>query len=188
MLADGLRLPEGRMEPRLFGLPEGQLFEVYVDQLPPQVRAPDCGSGAHARPSPWELPESAGPARLGEVESQALRRQTAEAMRAHQRTRGTLPVGWQRWAEEVLEPTVDWRRALSGAVRKPPHGPPEPSTTPTAAPRAAPRRCAASSCRACAARCRGWPSSSTPPVRWGRRTGRRPRGGDGRPARGGRTG
>ncbi|WBO67825.1 vWA domain-containing protein [Streptomyces camelliae] len=118
LLADGLRLPEGRMEPRLFGLPEGQLFEVYLDRLPPQVRAPDCGSGAHGRPSPWELPDSAGPARLGEVEAQALRRQTAEAMRAHQRTRGTLPAGWQRWAEETLEPTVDWRRALSGAVRE----------------------------------------------------------------------
>ncbi|MEU6507575.1 VWA-like domain-containing protein [Streptomyces sp. NPDC046942] len=118
LLADGLRLPEGRMEPRLFGLPEGQLFEVYLDRLPPQVRAPDCGSGAHGRPAPWELPDSAGPARLGEVEAQALRRQTAEAMRAHQRTRGTLPAGWQRWAEETLEPTVDWRRALSGAVRE----------------------------------------------------------------------
>ncbi|GAA3841063.1 VWA-like domain-containing protein [Streptomyces phyllanthi] len=118
LLADGLRLPDGRMEPRLFGLPEGQLFEVYLDRLPPHVRAPDCGSGAHGRPAPWELPESAGPARLGEVEAQALRRQTAEAMRAHQRARGTLPAGWQRWAEEVLEPTVDWRRALSGAVRE----------------------------------------------------------------------
>jgi predicted metal-dependent peptidase len=39
-------------------------------------------------------------------------------MRAHQRSRGTLPGGWQRWAEEVLEPAVDWRQALSGAVRE----------------------------------------------------------------------
>lgn len=52
------------------------------------------------------------------MEAQALRRHTAEAMRAHQRARGTLPAGWQRWAEEVLEPTVDWRQALSGAVRE----------------------------------------------------------------------
>ncbi|MFF9765320.1 VWA-like domain-containing protein [Streptomyces sp. NPDC053086] len=118
LLADGLRLPDGRVEPRLYGLPEGQLFEVYLDRLPPYVRSPDCGSGAHGRPAPWELPDSAGPARLGDVEAQALRRQTAEAMRAHQRTRGTLPEGWRRWAEEILEPTVDWRRALSGAVRE----------------------------------------------------------------------
>ncbi len=118
LLADGLRLPEGRMEPGRFGLPEGQLFEAYVDLLPAGVTTPDCGSGAHGRPAPWELPDSAGPARLGEVEAQALRRQTAEAMRAHQRTRGNLPEGWRRWAEEVLEPTVDWRRALTGAVRE----------------------------------------------------------------------
>ncbi|GGQ54207.1 DUF2201 family putative metallopeptidase [Streptomyces asoensis] len=118
LLADGLRLPEGRMEPRLFGLPEGQLFEAYLDRLPEHVRGPDCGSGAHGRPAPWELDEDPGPARLREVEAQALRRLTAEAMRAHQRTRGNLPAGWQRWAEEVLEPTVDWRRALSGAVRE----------------------------------------------------------------------
>ncbi|MFD5544327.1 VWA-like domain-containing protein [Streptomyces sp. NPDC127079] len=118
LLADGLRLPGGRMEPRRFGLPEGQLFEAYVDALPAHLRTPDCGSGAHGRPVPWELSDSAGPARLGEVEAQALRRATAEAMRAHRRSRGTLPAGWQRWAEEILEPTVDWRRALTGAVRE----------------------------------------------------------------------
>lgn len=118
LLADGLRLPAGRVEPRLFDLPGGQLFETYLEHLPPQVREHDCGSGAHGHPAPWELPGSAGPARLGEVEAQALRRHTAEAMRAHQRARGILPAGWRRWAEEVLEPTVDWRRALSGAVRE----------------------------------------------------------------------
>ncbi|MFI1562343.1 VWA-like domain-containing protein [Streptomyces sp. NPDC020490] len=120
LLADGLRLPDGRVEPRTFGLPDGQIFETYLGQLPPHVRRHDCGSGAHGRPGPWELggSGSAGPAPLGEVEAQALRRQTAEAMRAHQRGRGTLPAGWRRWAEEVLEPTVDWRQALSGAVRE----------------------------------------------------------------------
>ncbi|MFD8203899.1 VWA-like domain-containing protein [Streptomyces sp. NPDC059701] len=118
LLADGLRLPAGRVEPRLFGLPDGQLFEVYLEGLPPHVQERDCGSGAHGHPAPWELPASDGPAPLGEAEARALRRHTAEAMRAHQRGRGTLPAGWQRWAEEVLEPTVDWRQALSGAVRE----------------------------------------------------------------------
>ncbi|MEV1053797.1 VWA-like domain-containing protein [Streptomyces sp. NPDC049887] len=117
LLADGLPLPEGRMEPRRFGLPEGQLFEAYVDRLPPGVRGPDCGSGAHGQSVPWELGGPHGPARLGPAEADALRRTTAEAVRAHQRARGTLPAGWQRWAEQVLQPTVDWRGALSGAVR-----------------------------------------------------------------------
>ncbi|MBG0828742.1 hypothetical protein HS041_13290 [Planomonospora sp. ID67723] len=118
LLADRLTLPEGRMEPRLFGLPEGLLFEEYLPRLPAHVRAPDCGSGAHGRPAPWELGDASGTAGLGPVEAEALRRHTAEAMRAHQRARGSLPAGWRRWAERTLEPVVDWRRVLAGAVRE----------------------------------------------------------------------
>ncbi|MFD9139984.1 vWA domain-containing protein [[Kitasatospora] papulosa] len=117
LIADGLPLPAGRMEPRLFGLPEGQLFEAYLPALPPSPVTHDCGSGAHGQPSDWESGDRAGPAGVGAVEAEALRRHTAEAMRAHARARGALPGGWKRWADEVLEPTVDWRRALAGAVR-----------------------------------------------------------------------
>ena len=28
-----------------------------------------------------------------------------------------MPLGWQRWADELLEPKVDWRKALAAAVR-----------------------------------------------------------------------
>lgn len=119
LLADGLALPEGRMEPRLFELPAGGMFEAYLPGIPASPpHTAECGSGAHGTPMPWDLGEGAGPARIGPVEAEALRRQTAQAMRAHQRTRGRLPEGWQRWARELLEPTVDWRRALSGAVRE----------------------------------------------------------------------
>ncbi|MFE6911459.1 vWA domain-containing protein [Streptomyces erythrochromogenes] len=118
LLADGLALPEGRMEPRLYGLPTGGLFETYLPGIPPTPHGPDCGSGAHGTPAPWELGEGLGPARVGRVEAEALRRQTAEAVRAHRRARGRVPAGWARWAEELLEPTVDWRRALAGAVRE----------------------------------------------------------------------
>ncbi|MET9378616.1 VWA-like domain-containing protein [Streptomyces sp. NPDC002992] len=121
LVSDGLRLPEGRMEPRLFGLPVGGLFEEYLPGVPATSHHPvDCGSGAHGVPAPWDLGENGGEgvARLGPVEAEALRRQTAQAMRAHQRSRGSLPAGWRRWAEEVLEPTVDWRKALTGAVRE----------------------------------------------------------------------
>ncbi|MFJ3174091.1 VWA-like domain-containing protein [Streptomyces roseus] len=119
LIADGPALPEGRMEPRLFGLATGGMSESYLSAIPATPpHAPDCGSGAHGAPAPWEPAEGAGPARIGPVEAEALRRQTARAVRAHQRTRGLLPAGWQRWAQELLEPTVDWRRALSGAVRE----------------------------------------------------------------------
>jgi predicted metal-dependent peptidase len=45
----------------------------------------------------------------------------AEAMReyAPSRTRGLLPAGWRRWADETLAPpTVPWRRVLASAVRR----------------------------------------------------------------------
>jgi predicted metal-dependent peptidase len=29
-----------------------------------------------------------------------------------------VPAGWRRWAETVLEPTVDWRQVLAGSVRQ----------------------------------------------------------------------
>ncbi|MFD7864130.1 VWA-like domain-containing protein [Streptomyces sp. NPDC057682] len=117
LLADGVVLPEGRMEPSLFGLPEGRLFEEYLPDLPPGPPH-TCGSGAHGRPEPWESTGPDGPPQVGAVEAEALRRRTAEAMRAHLRSRGTLPQGWKRWAEEILEPAVDWRQALAGAVRE----------------------------------------------------------------------
>ena len=28
-----------------------------------------------------------------------------------------MPLGWQRWADDLLEPKVDWRRALAAEVR-----------------------------------------------------------------------
>ncbi|MFF0077146.1 VWA-like domain-containing protein [Streptomyces sp. NPDC005494] len=118
LVADGLPLPSGRMEPRLFGLPEGQLFEAYLTALPRSAWIHDCGSGAHGEPSPWEWGAAAGPPGVGGMEAESLRHHTAEAMRAHVRSRGNLPGGWKRWADEVLEPTVDWRQVLAGAVRE----------------------------------------------------------------------
>ncbi|MEU8004615.1 VWA-like domain-containing protein [Catellatospora sp. NPDC049111] len=144
LVADGLPLPEGRIHPDLYGLPTGQLFEQYLPSLPasPPCRGQcagaaaaggagrgagggagcdcppvDCGSGAHGHPSPWDLSEAGAPTVRG-VEADAIRRQTAQSVRQHVRGRGTVPAGWQRWAEQVLEPTIDWRQALAGAVRE----------------------------------------------------------------------
>ncbi|MDX3101109.1 vWA domain-containing protein [Nonomuraea angiospora] len=118
LLADGLALPEGRMEPGTFGLATGRLFEEYLPHLPPSAVCSDCGSGAHGSPNDWEITGDGGPGGVNQVEAEALRRHTAEAMRAHRRNRGSLPAGWQRWADQILEPTVDWRRVLAGTVRE----------------------------------------------------------------------
>jgi Putative metallopeptidase domain len=36
----------------------------------------------------------------------------------HAREIGTVPAGLTRWASELLEPKVDWRRALAAEVRE----------------------------------------------------------------------
>ncbi|MBE1491749.1 vWA domain-containing protein [Plantactinospora soyae] len=118
LLADQLPLPVDRVEPKTFGLPDGLLFEQYLPLLPPSVvghEGIDCGSGAHGLGRPWETGSSGG---VSEVEAGAIRRDTAQAVRAHTRSRGTVPAGWARWAADILEPRVDWRRALTGAVRE----------------------------------------------------------------------
>ncbi|GAA2888085.1 VWA-like domain-containing protein [Streptosporangium fragile] len=116
LLADGLALPAGRVAPGDFGLKAGLLFEEYLPHLPEYLIEFDCGSGAHGHSCDWEIGD--GVPAVSPVEAEALRRHTAEAMRAHERSRGRLPAGWQRWAEQVLEPVVDWRTVLAGAVRE----------------------------------------------------------------------
>ena len=113
LIADGLPLPPGRLEPSTFGQPPGKMFEEYLAAIPPTVYV-ECGSGAHAEPRPWELP-GAG---VSPVEADAIRRQTAHAIRQQARSRGSVPAGWRRWADEVLEPTIDWRQTLTGTVRE----------------------------------------------------------------------
>jgi predicted metal-dependent peptidase len=118
LVGDGLTLPPGHLTPGTFGLPSGQLFEAYLPDIPPtDPRCWRCGSGAHGAAEPWDLEPTSGTTVSG-TEAGAIRRYTADAIRAHRRTRGSVPEGWRRWAESVLEPTVDWRQVLAGSVRQ----------------------------------------------------------------------
>ncbi|HET9953947.1 MAG TPA: VWA-like domain-containing protein, partial [Polyangiaceae bacterium] len=114
---DGLKLPGG-VFPEHFGLPVGGVFEAYLPHIPSQVARCNCGSGAHGSPAPWDIENAPGVPQVGPVESQAIRRQVAAELAARQRARGDVPAGWQRWAKQVLEPTIDWRQHLAGAVRE----------------------------------------------------------------------
>ncbi|HWS39327.1 MAG TPA: VWA-like domain-containing protein [Actinoplanes sp.] len=111
-------LPQNAVRPSTFGLPDGQMFEQYLPHIPAtpqQAAGPECGSGAHGARTPWEI---SGGVEVSDVEAAAIRRQTAQELRSHVKNRGRVPAGWSRWADEILEPTVDWRRALTGAVRE----------------------------------------------------------------------
>jgi len=85
----------------------------------------DCGSGAHGVARPYELPApgTGEPGKkapgIGEAEGDLLRRQVAaEIQSAAQRAPGSVPAGWKRWAETLLEPAVvPWERELSALVK-----------------------------------------------------------------------
>nr|WP_198151949.1 VWA-like domain-containing protein [Kibdelosporangium sp. MJ126-NF4]CEL21806.1 FIG01125283: hypothetical protein [Kibdelosporangium sp. MJ126-NF4]CTQ92586.1 FIG01125283: hypothetical protein [Kibdelosporangium sp. MJ126-NF4] len=116
LVADGIPLPEFRVLPGDFGQPEGKVFEEYVRHIPATPMSHDCGSGAHGHDRPWESRDGTGG--VSPVEAEAIRRQTAEAIRAHARANGKTPSGWKRWADQLLEPVVDWRAMLAGTVRE----------------------------------------------------------------------
>ncbi|MBV8979713.1 MAG: hypothetical protein JO086_02330 [Acidimicrobiia bacterium] len=78
-----------------------------------------CGSGAGGVRRAWELDDadSAAPA-LGPEAADLIRRRVAQEVVAH-KGRGTVPGGWERWAEHTLAPpVVPWRQVLASAVRR----------------------------------------------------------------------
>jgi len=131
LVAAGIPLPSGAVTPTALGLDEGGIEEAYYAQLSSRRRAglagagaadDGCGSGAGGSVAPWELPadDAAAPG-LGHADATMTRRRVAQAMRdyAANRSRGTLPAGWQRWADQELAgPQVPWRRVLAAAVRR----------------------------------------------------------------------
>jgi hypothetical protein len=75
----------------------------------------DCGSGADGRPRPWD--GSGGP-RLAPWQARLLARQVAQDCVRHAKEAGNVPAGLLRWADQVLQPAVDWRKALAAELRR----------------------------------------------------------------------
>ncbi len=77
----------------------------------------ECGSGADARPRKWERDAHGNP-KISRATGHLLRCKVASEIRSCAGTHpGTVPLGWQRWADDLLEPKVDWRKALAAEVR-----------------------------------------------------------------------
>lgn len=121
----GLKRPSGVLLPQLFHLPCGKLAEFYYHEL---AKLPnfiesltltvwDEGSGVHGQKREWELPEGEQQAPpLTELEQEVIRRAVAEEIIRH-KDQGVIPAGWFRWAEEVLQPKVNWKELLKRKVR-----------------------------------------------------------------------
>jgi predicted metal-dependent peptidase len=112
---DALHVPADATTPVGLGLPEGWLAEQYWDRIaapPPDPH--DCGTGCDGQPRPWNC----GRPGLSPTGRKLLSRDVANRIREHNRKRGEVPAGWQRWADEELDPVVDWRQVLRSAVRR----------------------------------------------------------------------
>jgi predicted metal-dependent peptidase len=66
-------------------------------------------------PRPWD---AAGGPLLAPSQARLLARQVAQDCIRHGREAGNVPAGLLRWAEEILEPAVDWRKALAAELRR----------------------------------------------------------------------
>ena len=128
LLRDGVTLPESHVTPKRLGLPPGKVAEFYFRHLTDGPGQPDhvdrdapCGPGCHGvdGTEPASIRRAlatSGVAGLNEGEQTLLRRRIAVAVKRHAQA-GTVGGGWARWAEAVLDPVVDWRPLLRGAVR-----------------------------------------------------------------------
>jgi len=132
----GLTLPGDPVLPQHLGCPPGQLAEQYfvagrgrtADRGQPGAGDNDsaqsggrggggeldCGSGADGFGRPWE---SGQPSILPPWQARLLQRLVAQQVLAAKQA-GDVPAGLLRWADDVLAPKVDWRRALSAELRK----------------------------------------------------------------------
>jgi predicted metal-dependent peptidase len=132
----GLELPGRPVLPQHLGAPDGLLAEQYFDGIRarggPGGRGGDatdrsaqsgageaagswldCGSGADGVRRPGD-----GAGGLLGWQADLLRRQVAQDVLAHARQAGTVPAGLLRWAQEMLNPKVDWRRLLAAELRR----------------------------------------------------------------------
>jgi predicted metal-dependent peptidase len=116
--AGAIRLPADAVTAELLRLPKSTLFEQYLPYLSVNFDSgrlawSDCGSGAHDGCTPWELGD-AGANPLSAAQADTVRFRVAEQIR---RSQGSVPAGWKRWAEDLTQPSQDWRRLLQAGIR-----------------------------------------------------------------------
>ncbi len=92
-----------------------QLGSTAVGQASPRA---DCGSGAGGPPRPYEVgPGDEDHPPMPRAQQELVRGQVAQELIRQGRAQGDVPAGLLRWAEELLDPVVDWRRVLAGQIR-----------------------------------------------------------------------
>ena len=115
IVAAGIELPTGALQPATCSLPDAKTAEWYFDQLP----EPDdehfvcCGSGATGVVTPWEITEPGTGVSISRAAS--IVEAVAEAIRNS--PAGSVPAGLSRWAE-ASRSEIPWTTVLRGVVRQ----------------------------------------------------------------------
>lgn len=133
LLTEGILLPGTPVTPQGLGLPENLLAEEYYEKLLEKRQHPGsqsnfsdipspgmgrCGSCATGTPEPWEdAPPNQGDPGISPAEAELIRREVARQILNHSRSQGNVPDYWKRWAEEKLQPKVNWRKQLASSIR-----------------------------------------------------------------------
>ena len=117
--SNGIELPEWVIYPQNFNQQDGELAETYYDQLiKDAIKIPGDyvaeGSGATGEEETWEKGKGDGTDGTSEAKGEMVRRQVAKDIERHP---GSVPGGLARWANEHLNPIVDWQTKLSSAIR-----------------------------------------------------------------------
>lgn len=93
----------------------------YINQNPDEFsEQSDCGSVVGGKPRGYEIPRnnSDNPA-IKSDQQDVIRDQVAQDIINFARNKGvgSMPGSLLRWAQDLLEPKIDWRKALAGAFR-----------------------------------------------------------------------
>jgi len=79
----------------------------------------DCGSISGGMSRGYELPSDSDQAPgMRSDQQDIIRDRVAHDVLVHARDRGSVPAGLLRWAEELLNPRIDWREVLASRMRR----------------------------------------------------------------------
>jgi predicted metal-dependent peptidase len=129
--------PGGPLTPQLLNMPENKFEEFYYRTLMDRLEndpdlqkivegepgSGDCGSCAHGVRRPYEASgegTDSDPVKTGlsGADSYMIREQCAKDIKAAlNKKAGSVPGGWDRWADTVLKPKVDFMKWLRASIR-----------------------------------------------------------------------
>ncbi len=93
----------------------------YINEHPDEfLSQSDCGSVVGGKARDYEIARSdSGNPAIKSDQQDVIRDQVAQEILNHARNKGigSLPGFLLRWAEDLLEPKIDWRKAFAGAFR-----------------------------------------------------------------------